>query len=151
MTISIGLKIRTIQAHPFISNSFETLTLNLGSTFSIMSKSSTLSRLFSRKSRSESRNNQKCGRSVSIDSILTDSVKESGFSTTKPGFARKSTWSTPNTPIVPSSNNPYGTWRRRGRTLDRNPSTPSLGQKLKHAFGPEKQRIGKLLFSLMNF
>lgn len=109
-----------------------------------MSKSSTLSRLFSRKSRSESRNNQKYGRSVSIDSILTDSVKESGFSTTKSGFSQKSTWSTPNTPVVPSSNNPYGTWRRRGRTLDRNPATPSLGQKLKHAFGPEKQRIGKL-------
>ena len=68
---------------------------------------------------------------------------ESGFATAKSEF-RKSTWSTPNTPILPSSNNPYGTWRRRGRTLEK--ATPSIGQKLKHAFGPEKQRIGKFKF-----
>jgi hypothetical protein len=108
-----------------------------------MSKSSTLSRLFSRKSRSDSRTNQKYQtRSVSIDSIVINSVNddESGFANAKSEF-RKSTWSTPNTPILPSSNNPYGTWRRRGRTLEK--TTPSIGQKLKHAFGPEKQRIGK--------
>ena len=110
-----------------------------------MSKSSTLSRLFSRKSRSESRNNRpKYARSVSIDSIIqTDSVNGSGFrSGSKKSMA---TWSTPNTPILPSSNNPYGTWRRRGRTLEKNPGTPSLGQKIRHAFGPEKQRIGKFV------
>ena len=98
--------------------------ISVGSTFSIVSKSSTLSRIFSRKSK----NCNTYTRSASIDSFVN-------FGTLR---RNKQSVSTPATPIT---SNPYATWRRRGR--DKSPATPSFKKKFWRTMSPEKQRVGK--------
>ena len=98
------------------------------STFSITSKSSTLSRLFSRKSARQSRSQY--ARSASIDSLRNETWLRRG---------KKHSWSTPATPDPAEY---YGTWRR-GNQKTAAPATPSLGQRIKHALGPEKNKVGK--------
>ena len=86
---------------------------SLKSNFSSVSRSSTLSRLFSRKKKKS----REYTRSASSDS-LSENWRRG--------------WSTPATPV------PYGTWRR-GRSTS---ATPSLSLKLKSAI-EGKQRVGK--------
>lgn len=84
---------------------------------SVMSRSSTLSRLFSK-------------RSASIDSIFTSTWR-----------SKKQNHSTPATPQMSN----YATWRRRGRSSP--PNTPSITEKLRTAFSTEsKQKIGKFCY-----
>ena len=90
---------------------------SIGSNFS--TKSSTLTRLFSRR-------HKKSLRSVSTDSIATDTWK-------------KSTVSTPTTPILT-----YGTWRRGSKKSKSIADSPSLSQRIRNAIGnSERQRVGK--------
>lgn len=109
---------------------------SLGSNFSIGSKSSTLSRLFSRKSKQKSSSTY--ARSASIDSIVTGTWRRR-----KP--AKTETWSTPATPIM--SSNPYGTWKRRGSS---DTKTSHFSQKIRDAFLQEKQRVGKFVLKSRN-
>jgi hypothetical protein len=103
-------------------------TASNGSSNSLASKSSTLSRLFSRKGRSP-----KWGRSVSIDSVSEQLQPQ-----------RNTTWSSPATPTPAREATTYATIR--GRARDRFPSTPSLGQRIRQALSQEKRRLGKFLF-----
>lgn len=112
---------------------------SLGSNFSIGSKSSTLSRLFSRKSKQKS---SSYSRSASIDSIVTGTWRRR-----KPSL--KETWSTPATPNL--SSNPYATWKRRGSSNGADAhKTSNISQKIRDAFNQEKQRVGKFVLRSRN-
>ena len=107
---------------------------SVGSSFSIASKSSTLSRLFSKKGRAGMVSRPLFGRSASIDSVsVTSAAHKQG---TPIGGAP--TWSTPGTPNPSES---YGTLR--GRSRERCPATPTLGERIRHAWNNEKQKVGK--------
>ena len=95
---------------------------SLKSNFSSVSRSSTLSRLFSRKKKKD----REYTRSASSDS-LSENWRRG--------------WSTPATPVLP-----YGTWRR-GRSTS---ATPSLSSKLKNAI-EGKQRVGEFYSKNLKF
>ena len=106
---------------------------SVGSSFSIASKSSTLSRLFSKKGRAGMVSRPLFGRSASIDSVsVTSAAHKQGPPMGAP------TWSTPGTPNPSES---YGTLR--GRSRERCPATPTLGERIRHAWNNEKQKVGK--------
>ena len=107
---------------------------SVGSSFSIASKSSTLSRLFSKKGRAGMVSRPLFGRSASIDSVsVTSAAHKQG-----PPAMGAPTWSTPGTPNPSES---YGTLR--GRSRERCPATPTLGERIRHAWNNEKQKVGK--------
>ena len=110
---------------------------SVGSSFSIASKSSTLSRLFSKKGRAGTMVSRPLfGRSASIDSVSVSSAKQQGG----PMGAGAPTWSTPGTPNPSES---YGL-TLRGRSRERTcPATPTLGDRIRHAWNNEKQKVGK--------
>ncbi len=99
---------------------------------SIVSRSSTLSRLFSRARRRYSRT-----RSVSLDD---DGDVDCDF------ISGSRVTSTPATPT------PYGTWRGRGRYSREKrecPGTPSISQKIRQALNnSEKRPVGKFILRL---
>ena len=110
---------------------------SVGSSFSIASKSSTLSRLFSKKGRAGTMVSRPLfGRSASIDSVSVTSAKQQGPSM----MGGAPTWSTPGTP---NPSEPYGL-TLRGRSRERTcPATPTLGDRIRHAWNNEKQKVGK--------
>ena len=112
-------------------SSVESDKSSVGSSFSIASKSSTLSRLFTKKGRAGMVSRPLFGRSASIDSVSVTSAKQG------PPMGAP-TWSTPGTPNPSES---YGTLR--GRSRERCPATPTLGDRIRHAWNNEKQKVGK--------